>query len=177
MSLLKKEVEMYLQMCCEANMEYSYLFDIKPGELSWIVKAFNWSLIQSRFQTITLKGRVFKLEIWDEVSDDRIPVFSETVPSDISLEQLHIKLRDAARFESVEVLERFLLDYHKEEFDKVLAELSPEKQKLMRFTIESIESALNKLKIFCTKDIGSDFVVQLVENDIEEGINSLRAAK
>ena len=166
--MFQKEIELYLQMCCEPSMYYSYLFDVKPGELCWSVKEFNWSLVSGRIQTITLSSDVLRLDLWDDMSDDRIPVCSESVSSDITLEALHIKLRDIAKTESIKVLKRFLIAYYQESFDDAVGRLSPQKREIMGFSIDRVNRDLPKLTQFCEQTVGIDFVVQAVEADIQE---------
>ncbi|MEG3880509.1 hypothetical protein QT972_24400 [Microcoleus sp. herbarium7] len=146
---------------------------MKPGELSWSVEEFNWSLLSGRIQTITLSGDILRLDLWDDMSDDREPVCSENVPSDITLEDLHIKLRDIAKAESIKVLKRFLISYYQENFDDAVKKLSPFARELWSFSIDSVNRNLQKLKLFCEGAVGIDFVVQNVQADIQEGIGLL----
>lgn len=172
--MFQKEIELYLQMCCEPSMYYSYLFDVKPGELCWSVKEFNWSLVTGRIQTLTLSSDVLRLDLWDDMSDDRIPVCSESVSSDITLEALHIKLRDIAKTESIKVLKRFLIAYYQESFDDAVEKLSSQKRELMRFSIGSVNRDLHSLAKFCEQTVEIDFVIQNVEADIQESMELLK---
>ena len=171
--LLTKEVEIYLQMCCKPSMYYSYLFDTKPGELCWSVKQFNWSLAVGLIQTVTLNNSTLRLELWDDMSDDRQPVSSETAFSGISLEQLHIRLHEAAKVETINRLKRFWIDSYKSDLAETFNRIPVEKRELLTFTIESVRDNIKKLERYCTEDISNDFVVQNVELEIKEYLTVL----
>lgn len=174
--MINKAVELYLQMCGKPYMGYNYIRDAQPGELCWEIKIFNWDLVLGRFQTVTLKENILVLEIWDETTDDRIPEFSETVSSDISLEALHLKLRNAAKIESTTVLKRFLIDYYKANLNDVIQRLSDQQQVIMRFTVDSAKAKIAELELFCKNDAGINDVVQYLEQKINDDIDSLEEA-
>jgi hypothetical protein len=168
--MITKEIELYLQLCAVQNMSYGKLHQTMFGEISWLIKHFNWSLIDGVVQTITLKGDVIRLELWDKISDDQVPLCSESVSSTITLEVLHNKLRDSAKAITIKKLNRFRIDIYKENFEKAMEHIETQDREAMHFTIDSVNSGLRKLAIFCEQRADINFLVQDVEAEIEEGI-------
>lgn len=182
---MKKKVELYLQSCCKVNMSADLIARAKPGELCWSIEIFDWNRIDALFQTITWKEKVLTLEVWHTTCDDGIPERTEDVPSNISLEELHIKLQEAAKDVSIKHLNEAIIPEWEDSIDKVLATLSSIRtqgiissitQQKINLTLEDFNDSLKKVKLFAAGNELDKFrrwTLEELEKRIDEAIVDL----
>lgn len=144
---MKKNVELYLQMCCKPAMEDGLVIIPKPGQLSWIVEKFNWPLLDDYFQSITLSDdeNSFMLQIWDTQSDSDYPECTSVVSSDIILKELHLDLQHIAKIESVKKIAKWIPHWEKE-IEAIINDLSQNGIGVLDPRVKSLSEKLYKIR-------------------------------
>ena len=171
--MISKQVELWLLTHCKTQsnvLDWCITDPVLPGELVWIIEQFNWNLLEDFFQTVKLSpsGDRLKLQLWNNCDcDDEIwtPLYTEEVLSNISIRELHIKLQDVARVESIKKLDIFLIGYYQDRLDAIHFEPS------YSFFQQRILGNLTKAKIFVKGCMDVD--IREIEKDLESDLDLL----
>ena len=163
-------------MCCKSNMEPEVPYqEINFGEISWMVEPITWDILSYFRQTITWTGKTFKLETWNHLNEDDMPVHSEEVPNNVRLEDIQLKLKQAAKKESVEYLKEDLIATWKYRLNSALKQFSSEDKEKVARTIYNINYGLEMVEEYVYEDGEIDMLLQELQNELEDQIDQLVA--
>lgn len=179
---MNRAIELYLQTCGKPYMHEYCGREPKPGEIMWIIETFSWDMIHLFFQVVSWKekGNLLTLELWEGEAglDDGIPRQTEEVSGDISLEELHIKLREAAKTESIKFLTSFIIDDWEKEIAKLLAPTNfPKERQSAKRIVKDINETIATIKHFAAgKDLDelTDRPIQYLEGEVMRKIKHLQ---
>jgi hypothetical protein len=145
---MKKNVELYLQMCCKPAMEGYLAVLPELGQLCWIVERFNWPLLDDYFQSITLSNdeNSFMLQVWNNYTNHRdCPECTSVVSSDITLKELHLDLQRIAKIESVKKIAEWIPHWEKE-IEAIISDLSQKGTGVLDPRIRLLSEKLQKIR-------------------------------
>jgi hypothetical protein len=144
---MKKNVELYLQMCCKPAMEDKLVLIPEPGQLCWIVEKFNWPLLDDYFQSITLSDNEdsFMLQVWNTYTDPDCPECTSVVSSDITLKELHLNLQRMAKAESIKKIAKWIPHWEKE-IGAIISDLSQQGIGILDPRLKSVSEKLYKIR-------------------------------
>lgn len=145
---------------------------VRPGDLSWFIRDFNWDLLSSFLQTITLNGKSLTLEVWHEMCDDDIPLHTQNISSDIRLKELHFHLQDIARFQSVKWLRTTSIPSWKECLKTNIQLLPLDKQENRSHEIKLTENLIKEKISQCEAFVDGADIPVLIQS-LQDELNDL----
>lgn len=147
--------------------------EINPGEISWIVEPVTWHMLTYFRQTITWTGKTFRLETWDRLDEECMPVWAEEVPNNIQLGDIQTKLKQAAKEKSLECLKNYLIPMWESILEDTLSRFSPEDKEKVADTIRNISDCLELMEEFICDDEAIDGTLQELQHDLEDELDRL----